>query len=125
MYQLHHIALYTDHFNETVKFYKDVFQCYPRGFFKKDGKDGCMLYLNEHIILEIFEKDNALDAGCFNHIAIGCEDVDDLYERALAYGAKPYQEPRDIIIGLEKPMCARIAFIIGKANEKIELFKEC
>lgn len=124
MYKLHHISIYTNHFSETIKFYKDVFKCYPRGFFKKDGKDACMLYLNDEMILEIFEKNDTYSDGIFNHIAIACDDVDELYERALACGAIPHQEPKDIVLGLEKPIYARIAFIIGKANEKIELFNE-
>ncbi|NBK96786.1 MAG: hypothetical protein EOM50_01980 [Erysipelotrichia bacterium] len=43
-----HISLYTNHFDEAVKFYKEVFQCCPRGFFKMHGKNACMLYLNEN-----------------------------------------------------------------------------
>lgn len=124
MYKLHHICLYTNNFSETIKFYKDVFKCYPRGFFKKDGKDACMLYLNEDVILEIFEKDDAYNDGCFHHIAIACDHVDELYEKALECGAISHQEPRDVVLGLEKPISARIAFVIGKANEKIELFDE-
>lgn len=50
--------------------------------------------------------------------------MDKLYALALSKGATPYQEPKDIVLGLEKPVSARIAFIIGKANEKIELFHE-
>lgn len=124
MYTLHHISIYTNNFNETIKFYKDVFKCYPKGFFKKDGKDACMLYLNNDVIFEIFEKDETYAEGSIAHIAIACENVDELYEKALACGATPYQEPKDVVLGLEKPIFARIAFIMGKANEKIELFNE-
>lgn len=124
MNQLHHIAIYTDHFRETIKFYKDVFQCYPKGFFKLNGGDACMLYLNEDVIIEVFEKDKTYPKVSFAHIAIACDDVDALYEKALLCGATSKQEPHDIIIGLEKPMEARVAFIIGAANEIIELFKE-
>ena len=124
MYQLHHIAIYTNQFDECVKFYKAVFQCYPRGFFKMNGGDACMLHLNESTIIEIFQKDKEYPKGVFAHISISCDDVDALYERALHYGATTKQEPHDIMIGMEKPMPARLAFIYGPANEIIELFQE-
>ena len=45
-------------------------------------------------------------------------------EAARAAGAPITTEPKEIVIGSEPPMPARIAFFTGPAGESVELFDE-
>ena len=49
-------------------------------------------------------------------------DVDGLYERALAHGAGSLVEPKDAVLELTEPVKARLAFVTGINGEEIELF---
>lgn len=115
-----HIALYSDHFDESVAFYERAFGARLLGSFVVDTR-GCWLDINGDI-LEIFEGGTEHD-GHFGHFAIACDSVDELYEKALACGAEPHTAPKDISLALEEPLDARIAFVKGPDGEQIELFE--
>lgn len=117
--RLAHVALYTPAFEQTIGFYEEVFGAKNLGYFKTD-KRGCWLSL-EGDILEVFES-QALGDGAWKHIAVACQNVDAVYQKALEHGAKAYVEPKSVNLELEKPIRARIAFIIGPGGEQIELF---
>ena len=114
-----HCALYTPHLEEAVKFYEEVFGARNLGYFQASTR-GCWLQLGEDI-LEIFYSED-LGTGSFKHIAIACDDVDGLYERALAHGAGSLVEPKDAVLKLTEPVKARLAFVTGINGEEIELF---
>ena len=114
-----HCALYVPRLEETMQFYMDVFDAKNLGYFQASSR-GCWLQLGEDI-LEIFESD-ALGTGSFKHIAIACDDVDALYERALAHGGGALVEPKDAVLGLNEPVRVRLAFVTGRSGEEIELF---
>lgn len=116
-----HVALYTPAFEQTLRFYEAVFGAKNLGLFKTDRR-GCWLSL-EGDILEVFES-QALGSGVWKHIAIACRDVDAVYQKALEHGAKAYVAPKSLFLELEKPVQARIAFVIGPSGEQIELFGE-
>ena len=114
-----HCALYTSRLEETAQFYMDVFGAENLGFFQASSK-GCWLQLGKDI-LEIFE-DKDRGTGCFKHIAVSCDDVDGLYERAIAFGGASMMQPKEIALALKDPVKARIAFVTGINGEQIELF---
>ena len=113
-----HCALYTSQLNETVAFYEKVFDAENLGFFKASAP-GCWLRLGRDV-LEIFETED-LGTGCFKHIAIECDDVDALFAHAVACGGGEMMKPKNITLGLKKPVQARIAFVTGINGEQIEL----
>ena len=114
-----HCALYTPNPEQAVRFYEDVFGAEELGDFQASSH-GWWLRLGKDI-LEIFESPE-LGTGCFKHIAIACEDVDGLYERAIAHGAAPMVAPKDATLALKEPVNARLAFVRGVSGEEIELF---
>lgn len=114
-----HIALYTNRFDATIAFYEKVFAAENLGYFQTERK-GCWLSIGGDI-LEIFESD-ALGEGCFKHIGIACDNVDELFQRALDCGAAAHVQPKDICLDLKEPQEARIAFVKGINGEQIELF---
>ena len=114
-----HCALYVPKLEETVKFYETVFGAENMGYFQADTR-GCWLRLGEDI-LEIFRSED-LGTGCFKHIAIACDDVDALYDRALAFGGGALIAPKDAVLELTEPVKVRLAFVTGINGEEIELF---
>lgn len=115
-----HCALYVPRLEETVQFYVDVFGAENLGYFQASTR-GCWLQIGSDI-LEIFQSED-LGIGCFKHIAIACDDVDALYERALAFGGSALVEPKDAVLELTAPVKARLAFVKGINEEQIELFQ--
>lgn len=113
-----HCALYTSRLEETVNFYTMAFDAENLGYFKASNP-GCWLKLGDDV-LEIFQTED-LGTGCFKHIAIGCDDVDALYAHAIACGGGEMMKPKNITLGLIKPVQARIAFVTGINGEQIEL----
>lgn len=116
-----HVALYTSRFEDTIQFYQDVFNAENLGYFETNVK-GCWLKIGEDI-LEIFESSRYGD-GSFKHIAIACDNVDELFNKALTKGAEPHVSPKDITLHLNQKTNARIAFIKGINDEQIELFQK-
>ena len=111
---LAHIALFTDKFEETIEFYKNVLQAVEIDRFRT-SKNGCILQIKD-FCLEILESKDFVDNGCFKHIAIECDNVDEEYNNAISKGAKAHIAPKDMDLRLYK----RIAFVKGLNNEEIE-----
>ncbi len=114
-----HAALYTDKFEETIRFYKEAFDADELGRFYTE-RNGCQLRLGESV-LEIFESEKLPAEGCFKHIALMCDSVDETYANAVAAGSEEYIAPKNICLELNKPRKLRIAFLKGINNEQIEL----
>ena len=114
-----HCALYTPIPEKTVEFYVNVFGAENLGDFEASSH-GWWLRLGTDI-LEVFESAQ-LGTGCFKHIAIACDDVDALYDRAIAHGAAPMVAPKNATLALKEPVNARLAFVRGISGEEIELF---
>lgn len=115
-----HVALYTERFEETIEFYQKVFDAENLGFFETNVR-ACWLSVGGDV-LEIFESEK-YDDGSFKHIAIACDNVDELFNKALANGAQPHVYPKDISLDLIQKVNARIAFVKGLNDEQIELFE--
>lgn len=116
-----HIALYTAKFEETIQFYETIFDAKNLGYFKTTIR-GCWLAIGNDI-LEIFEDEKYSEGG-FKHIGIACDNVDELFHKALEKGAKEHIYPKDITLPLKDSINARIAFIKGINDEQIELFEK-
>ena len=114
-----HCALYVPRLEETAQFYMDVFGATNLGYFQASTR-GCWLQIGKDI-LEIFQSDD-LGTGAFKHIAIACDDVDALYDRALSFGGGALIAPKDAVLELTEPVKARLAFVTGINGEEIELF---
>ena len=63
--------------------------------------------------------------GKWLHFAMKTEDVDEMYETALAAGALPLIPPKTVPLeSTPTPMSIRIAFVKGPDGEELEFFKE-
>lgn len=77
------------------------------------------------IMLEIFSNGTGIRSkGALRHIAFATDDVDEAAERVKAAGYEVFIGPKDIVIGPEPPLPARMAFCYGPLGEEIEFFKE-
>ena len=114
-----HCALYVPELEKTAQFYMDVFGAKNLGYFQASAR-GCWLQIGEDI-LEIFQSEKLGD-GCFKHIALTCEDVDAIYDRAIAFGGAPLVAPKEAVLELNQPVSVRLAFVTGINGEQIELF---
>lgn len=114
-----HIGLYTEQFEESIKFYQDAFFAKNLGCFKTSRR-GCWLQIGDSI-LEIFESESFPAQGCFKHFAITVKDLEEAYQHALSVGAKPLVEPKEIVLDLEEKQKLKIAFVTGVNGEEIEL----
>ena len=76
-------------------------------------------------LLEVFSNGTeALPQGVWQHIALATDDVDACVKAVSDAGYAITIEPKDIVIGSEPPLPARIAFCIGPMGEEIEFFCE-
>ncbi len=119
-----HVALYTTKFDETLTFYQTVLGARKAGY-PHTAARSCLLQLGDSV-LEVFESD-VLPDGLFKHIALSCDNVDELYGKLVAAGATPHAEPKDLVLssfdedGRETEKMVRIAFVKGPSGEQIEL----
>lgn len=138
---LHHVALRTDRFDESVAFYRDGLGLTPVYQFSTGaGKRALILRCGEdansgHV--EMFERDEDEDVpaeGRLLHLALATPDVDAMYDKALAAGASSRMEPKDAehvnaLPAHEQPAGAerftpRLAFVTGPSGEIIEFFRD-
>lgn len=125
-----HTALYTTKFEETLDFYGKAFGATKNGY-PHTPRKSCLLKIGKDV-LEVFEipEENKLETGLFKHLAISCTNVDELFEKAVSLGAKPYVEPNDITVssfdeqGNEIEKKVRMAFVLGPSGEQLELMGE-
>ncbi len=124
----HHIALRAADFEATLRFYAEglgFVQAYGWG----EG-DGCAALLDagDGNYLEVFaggRRAPGADApeGALLHYALRVPDADGAYARALAAGARPHVEPKDVMLQGDPPVPVRIAFCKGLDGEIIEFFQ--
>ncbi len=119
----HHVAFRARDFAATVAFYEKLGCKLVRTWGPEDQPVG-MMDVGGGNLIEIFsggteaeEKDPK-----FEHIALRSEDPDADFAAAIAAGARPRTEPKDVNIG--GFYSVRIAFVYGLSDEVIEFFKE-
>ena len=112
---LAHVALYTDKLEETISFYKNAFAAEEITRFQA-ASQGVWLKVGDSII-EVFESNPLSSLGCFKHIALNCDNVDETIKDVIAAGGTLMMEPKEITI-VER---LKIAFVKGINEEQIEL----
>lgn len=123
---VHHIALTPtrENFDRTIAFYTDVLGLEVKASWENTDKFA-LVSCGDNTVLEIMgkgETDNMGD-GSFVHLALCCDEVDEMLEKVVKAGYEVTMEPKDIALGTTPPTPARIAFFRGPINEHIELFK--
>ncbi|MCM3173703.1 VOC family protein [Paenibacillus sp. MER 99-2] len=137
---LAHIAIQARNYKDTLSFYTDVL-----GF--KIGHswslpafritEACMLISpDQRTCIELFDPGAVIAAegepaaspedvryGALLHFALYVDNVDAIYEHALAYGAQPYVQPDWISLG-EPPLQVRNAVVHSPNGEVIEFLEE-
>ena len=86
-----------------------------------------MLDLGDDGRIELFANggDEYAVNGKWVHFAIGTEDVDGMYEKALAAGATPLIAPKTVPLESTPYRTAiHIAFVKGPDGEELEFFQE-
>ena len=119
----HHVALRVRDFAKTVAFYEKLGCTLVRTWGPEDKPMG-MMDVGGGNLIEIFSggKEDPEQDPKFEHIALKSENPDADFAAALAAGAKPHTEPKDVNIGGSYPV--RIAFVRGLNDEVIEFFQE-
>ena len=122
----HHAALNAKDFDKTVDFYVNVLGFKKVRDWSTPEKSACMIDIGDGGLLEIFSggDDEIYPKDKWLHLAFACDDPDGAYEAAVAAGAAPHMEPKDIVIAAEVPFPARIAFVRGLNGELLEFFLE-
>lgn len=122
----HHIGLkYTD-LETSLRFYRSLglTEIVRWG---EPGKEIVMLALSDGGRIELLPNggDEFSAKGKWLHFAMKTENVDGMYERALAAGAQPITPPKTVpLASTPNPMSIRIAFVKGPDGEELEFFKE-
>ena len=121
---VHHIALHSNNFDKTLEFYTKTLGFKTHLCWGEGRSRQALLDIGDGNFLEVFADGNGiLPEGPLFHLALRCENVDEVYNAALAAGAKPKTEPCDVNIPSNPPLPIRIAFFIGFDGDVIELFK--
>lgn len=122
----HHVALRARDFEASVKFYTEGLGFKPKIAWGEGNGRAVMLDTGDGNYLEIFAGGSAepKPEGVLLHFALRTKDCDAATKRALAAGAVPTMEPKDINIQSRPgPTPVRISFCKGPDGEVIEFFQ--
>ncbi len=122
----HHIGLKAADFEKSFAFYQALgMKCVAR--WKNASGSVAMLDLGDGGRIELFGDggDQFAEEGKWVHFALGVDDVDAAYEKAISIGAESQMAPGNIELNAEpRPMTIRIAFVKGPDREIIEFFRQ-
>ena len=85
---------------------------------------GCLLDTGAGRIEIINNGREPLPQGVLRHFAFAVADADACADTVRAAGYVVTVEPKDVVLGSEPPLPARIAFCRGPLGEEIEFFAE-
>lgn len=127
---LHHVALKTGRWDESLAFYTGQLGFVPRVSWQmQNGNRAVMLDTGEGNYLEIFEDPtySPQPDGALLHLAVRTNDVDAATARMRAAGMKITMEPKAVDIANRTPplgvVPVRISFFEGPNGEIWELFQ--
>lgn len=123
---IHHIALAVNNFDEAYRFYTEGlgFKLYAK--WGGPEKTIALLDIGNGEYIELFSNGTGEEEqnSRFIHLAFKVENVEEVYEKALAAGGRPHipqksvctkSEPTNIVINC--------AFVIAPGGEQIEFFR--
>ena len=122
----HHIGLKYSDLDRSLSFYKALGLCEVVRW-GDVGNEIVMLALSDGGRIELLPQGNEqFEAnGKWLHFAIGVDDVDAAYEKAIDAGAVSVTPPKTIPLNSKpSPISIRIAFVNGPDGEILEFFKE-
>ena len=124
----HHIALRAANFEATLRFYSEGLG-FVRAYGWGEGDSrAALMDAGDGNYVEVFAGGRGTpgeDApeGALLHYALRVADADAAYARALAAGARPHIEPKNVTLQGDPPVPIRIAFCKGPDGEIIEFFQ--
>jgi glyoxylase I family protein len=125
----HHIALRTQRWDESIRFYCDTLGFTPKVTWNlPSGFRAAMLDAGAAAYLEVFEDPAYVPHpdGAFIHLALRSKDVDADIARIRAAGMRVTVEPKDVTFQTTNglgPMPIRVAFFAGPNGEIWEFFQ--
>lgn len=126
-----HIALKATDIENTIKFYTEALGFEVKARWGEGDGRAAMLDAGDSTVIEVFhggvksEKCPENKAGEWFHLALGVDDTDAAYERALKFGAVSKVAPKNVDIqAVPEVMPVRIAFVYGPDGEVIEFFQK-
>ncbi|AIQ38523.1 glyoxalase [Paenibacillus sp. FSL R5-0345] len=137
---LAHIAIQAKDYIATISFYIDVLGFKLGHHWSLPSfqiKEACMLISpDQKTCIEIFDNDAVIAAqgkkalseeevahGALLHFAFYVDNVDEMYQKALAHGAKAFIAPDSLSLG-EPPLLIKNAIVHSPNGEVIEFLEE-
>lgn len=137
---LSHVAIQAKNYKATIAFYTEVLGYKVGHHWNLPSfhiKEASMLVSpDQRTCIEIFDNDAVIPAqgkkassekeiahGALLHLAFYVNNVDEMYQKALAHGAKAFIEPDYLSLG-EPPLVVKNAVIHSPNGEVIELLKK-
>jgi len=137
---LSHVAIQARDYKATITFYIEVLGFKVGHHWSLPSfqiKEASMLISpDQRTCIEIFDNDAVIPAqgkkalsqkdiahGALLHFAFYVENVDKMFEKALAHGAKAFVEPDNLSLG-EPPLLIRNAIIHSPNGEIIEFIED-
>lgn len=125
---VHHIALKAkgvEAFEKLMHFYTQLLGMPVVRTWGEGDNSAAMVAIGGGSMMELFANGpEKLPQGAIQHMAFAVEDVDACVKVVREAGYEITIEPKDIVIGSQPPLPARIAFCIGPVGEEIEFFCE-
>ncbi|ALP37183.1 glyoxalase [Paenibacillus sp. IHB B 3084] len=137
---LAHVAIQAQDYQATIAFYTEVLG-FKRGHHWSlpsfQIREASMLISpDQRTCLEIFDNDAVIPAqgkkassedeiahGALLHFAFYVDDVNEIYQKALAHGARTFVEPDQLTLG-EPPLVVKNAVIYSTNGEVIEFIED-
>ncbi len=131
---LHHVALKTSDWDATMRFYREALGFAPGLGWGAAPDRIAMLDAGDGSCVEVFEDpaftptaDGTLrPGGVLPHLCLRTDEVDALYARAVAAGARTVLAPLDVTLDTTTGHGAvqvRVSFFEGPSGELIELLR--
>ncbi|UKS25933.1 VOC family protein [Paenibacillus sp. HWE-109] len=137
---LAHVAIQAKDYNATIAFYTEVlgfkighswslpaFHIKEASMLVSPDRRTCIeVFDNEAVIPAQGKKASSEDEiahGALLHLAFYVDNVDDIYQKALAHGAKAFIEPSRLSLGVP-PLEVKNALVHSPNGEVIEFIKD-
>lgn len=137
---LAHVAIQARDYQATIAFYTEVLG-FKRGHHWslpsfRIQEASMLISPDQRTCLEIFDNDAVIPAqgkkaaseqeiahGALLHLAFYVDNVDEIYQKALAHGARTFVEPNQLTLG-EPPLVVTNALVHSPNGEVIEFIED-